>query len=74
MKKVIVISFNSCLYNEWTSVENFEVVNEKFDSLIADINEGYKRGNKFYTVFLTNGNKRAINMDYITDIWIKEVE
>lgn len=74
MNKVIVISMNSGLYSEWNSIEHLEVTSESFESLINDMNKQCRFGDKFYIVSMINGTKRAINLEYVTDIWEKKVE
>ena len=74
MNKVIVISMNSGLHSEWNSIEHLEVINENFELLINDMNNQYRRGNKFYIVSPIHGGERAINLEYVTDIWEKKVE
>ena len=73
MKRITIIGLDVGLWGEWTSIENLEI-KESFEDIYIRVNAAYQAGLKLIVVKLTSGEERAINMDYITDIWIKEVE
>ena len=73
MKKITIIGLDVGLWGEWTSIESLEI-KESFEDIYARVNKAYQAGLKLIVVKLINGGERAINIDRISDIWIKEVE
>lgn len=73
MKQIVNISLITGLYNEWNGMMNIKV-NEDFDDLIERIRINQKNGTTIIPIKRLNNTITAINLNYITEIWVKEVE
>ena len=73
MKQKVMISLTTGLYNEWNAIMNIQV-DEDLGSLINRIRVNQRNGNTIMQIESLNSSIKAINIDYITDIWVNEVE
>lgn len=66
------INYMTGLYNEWQGCVTI-TVDEDFDDLLARIKMNQKNGTTIIRVKTVDSPTKAININYITDIWIEEV-
>ena len=73
MKQKVMISLNTGVYGEWNGIMSIQV-DEDLGSLINRIRVNQRNGTTIMQIESPNSSIKAINIDYITDIWVNEVE
>lgn len=65
------INYMTGLYNEWQGCETI-TVDESFDELLNRIRINQINGTTIIAVKVVDSPTKAININYITDIWVDE--
>lgn len=69
MKEIVNINLMTGMYNEWTGRMNIQV-EENLDDLLERIKTNQQNGTTIMPVKDVHSSTKAININYITDIWV----
>lgn len=73
MEQKVMIRLTTGVYGEWNGVMSVQV-NEDLESLLTRIRVNQINRTTIMPIESIDSFIKAINIDYITDIWVKEVE
>lgn len=72
-KKLTKINFITELYHEWSGQETI-TVEENLYELLSNIRTNQRNGTTIMPIKAIDSPIKAININYITQIWVEEVE
>ena len=73
MKQKVMISLTTGVYGEWNGTVSIQV-DQDLETLLARIKYYQTNGTTIMPIKSIGSGIKAINIDYITDIWVEEVE